>query len=470
MKLRLKSTPWWRRYSINSTVHGIKYLVDDDLHPAERIAWLAVVSLAVFGLVYSSLLLSRRFSSSPLATVIESTIYPVSEIPYPAVTICTGNRINWSHVNHVAERYLNKSSNLQRMKETLKYFLASAVERILGDEFHVVEKFREMSNQSHRELEQVNIGELLQDVAPRCMEIFHEICWWRNKYLNCCSIFTVQFSTYGPCLSFNSRTGADAPRRSKESDWPWRTSNYGDWSGLRFTMKSPAGVWVIVHHPVQWPQTAKFIATGSTTTFTITPTFTYSSSSVGRFPPAQRGCLLQREISDENVMSLPGLIYHLENCIGECRQRYMMQYCNCSVDFIYPTGSYAVCNATGIRCIGEFAGQLRHDFVTGHKFDDAPAAANTTTLCPMCLPQCRQVTYGIACESNPLPFENRDLITVDIHFRQATMVKYRTYVVYELLDLIAVHRSTIHSYADAGYFYVPRHMLYMSNLLALVDG
>ncbi|XP_059609973.1 pickpocket protein 19-like [Phlebotomus argentipes] len=131
-------------------------------------------------------------------------------------------------------------------------------------------------------------------------------------------------------------------------------------------------------------------------------------------------------------MSLPGLKYHLENCIAECRQRYMVQYCNCSVDFMYPTGSYPICNATGIRCIAEFAAQLRHDFVGKHDNNSKSYAA----LCASCLPECHAVTYTITARSNALPVENGDLVTLDIHFQYATMVKYRTYVVYEFLDLI----------------------------------
>ncbi|XP_059609960.1 pickpocket protein 19-like [Phlebotomus argentipes] len=364
MKLRLWNTLWWKRYSRNSTVHGIKYLVDDDLHPAERyiklpsdvndviccvwgvyatadvlkwkikwweryiriilyiptydkvdavtsyhtssfhcpphhvpprevysgIVWLLVVTLAVFGTVFVSLLLSRRFSSSPLATVIESTIYPVSEIPYPAVTICTGNRINWSHVEHVADQYSTGGGKLPA--ESLRNFLL-LVERVLRDEFELGENLPQY-NQSH-ELEHINFKQLLYDASPRCSEIFEEPCWWRNKYLNCCTIFTHQLTTYGICLAFNSLTSVDAHSHRNETDWPWRTSNYGDWSGLRITLNGSEahGIGVILHHPTQWPQMATFISPGSITTFTITPTFTYSRSSVGRIPPAQRGCLLE---------------------------------------------------------------------------------------------------------------------------------------------------------------------------------
>ncbi|XP_055700456.1 uncharacterized protein LOC129800102 isoform X2 [Phlebotomus papatasi] len=78
--------------------------------------------------------------------------------------------------------------------------------------------------------------------------------------------------------------------------------------------------------------------------------------------------------------------------------------------------------------------QLRHNFVGRHK--TGGDSDKNATLCASCLPECSHVTYNIATESNELPEEDRALITLDVHFRYATMVKYRTYVVYEFLDLI----------------------------------
>lgn len=188
-----------------------------------------------------------------------------------------------------------KGVNFPEMSATVKYFLAEVVEKMLSDEYELVEKFPHEQHQSHGWLESINFGQLLYDVSPRCSEIFEGPCWWRNKYINCCSIFVHQVSTYGHCFAFNSIYNEDAFQHENETDWPWRTSNYGDWSGLRVTLRSPwaRGIGVIIHHPVQWPQIAKYIATGSIAIFSITPTSTYSSSSVSRFTPTQRGCLLQ---------------------------------------------------------------------------------------------------------------------------------------------------------------------------------
>lgn len=84
----------------------------------------------MIGVGYVSFLLSQRFKSTPLATVsacvffgelkfiqtkkkltifqlkkvVESTIYPVANIAYPAVTICNYNRVNWNRVDEAKQK------------------------------------------------------------------------------------------------------------------------------------------------------------------------------------------------------------------------------------------------------------------------------------------------------------------------------------------------------------------------------
>lgn len=70
-----------------------------------------MVGFAIFGIAYVSLLLSRKFSDSPLSTVVESTIYPVAEIPFPAITICNTNRFNQQRVDKAEKKFLANASS-----------------------------------------------------------------------------------------------------------------------------------------------------------------------------------------------------------------------------------------------------------------------------------------------------------------------------------------------------------------------
>lgn len=51
----------------------------------------------------------------------------------------------------------------------------------------------------------IDLLQVYKEVSYTCEELFDEaICWWRNRYFNCCESFSLQKSEYGLCYSFNS--------------------------------------------------------------------------------------------------------------------------------------------------------------------------------------------------------------------------------------------------------------------------
>lgn len=159
------------------------------------------MSVAVFGIVYISLQLSQKFSNSPLSTVVESTIFPVAEIAYPAITICNKNRFHKERCEEAAEKFLPGADN-----ETIHIFKL-LVASLNGFEFGALDEFYEgVFEFSSPELDKLNLTEVFEFVMLTCEEIFVGQCWWRNKYWkSCCDDFLVlQRSEYGLCFSFNS--------------------------------------------------------------------------------------------------------------------------------------------------------------------------------------------------------------------------------------------------------------------------
>lgn len=53
----------------------------------------------------------------------------------------------------------------------------------------------------------------------------------------------------------------------------------------------PSGFLVIVHDPLQWPNSASFIPAGSATSIVIKPTYYYTSSGVHGLTPMDRQCI-----------------------------------------------------------------------------------------------------------------------------------------------------------------------------------
>lgn len=292
----------------NTSIHGVKFIIMESFHWTERLFWGSLVTVAVVGIIYMSLELAKKFSDSPLATVVESTMYPVSDIPYPSVTLCMSNRFNAAKFEEAHKKFLPKAD-----VKTLKIFhllLTSLNSLEFGglDEFNE-EIFKFTSN----ELNQLNLTEIIEFMLLTCEEIFISRCWWRNKYFdNCCDDFMhLVKSEYSLCYGFNSAVTEDGKKKEENisNHYPLRTSNYGDWSGLRIQLStrtdiasniSNDGIIVMVGHPNQWPGTGRFVPGKSATSIVIKPTYSYTTDDVRALSPDQRQCLNVRCKQNKN--------------------------------------------------------------------------------------------------------------------------------------------------------------------------
>lgn len=82
--------------------------------------------------------------------------------------------------------------------------------------------------------------------------------------------------------------------------YPFRTSSYGDWTGLRVELSTRLdialhtdtdGVTIIVQHPDEWPNSGQFVPSGSQTAIVVKPTYSYTTEDVRRLEPEERQCL-----------------------------------------------------------------------------------------------------------------------------------------------------------------------------------
>ncbi|PSN50549.1 hypothetical protein C0J52_03497 [Blattella germanica] len=339
-------------YCENTTVHGMRYISERDRHWTERLLWTFLCIMAFSGTVYLSILIWDRYITSPTVSVIETTNFPISNVPFPSVTLCDYNRVHWSKALIFQKEHLPNASN-----ETIRLFhgfLKSMAQVAFGD-FDFIKQDVDYSKSP--ELAALNITELMLKVMPQCQEMFHgvENCWWRNNYFNCCENARKWFDSSAYYLKAPERN-----ENSKEELRPRRTSSYGPWGGLRFTLNTShdtppdqhitSGIIVVVNSPQKFPESGRIIPTGQAVSVDIDAYVTYTVERVRSLSLKDRGCLY---IDEGNNMDLGGYVLH--NCIIECHRNYTIKYCNCTPYFYYShRDDVRSCDISGYLCLSKY--------------------------------------------------------------------------------------------------------------------
>lgn len=189
----------WRAFSRNTSIHGVHYLTEPSFNLKEKFVWTLALVIASIFMVYSCTMLSNRFNTSMLSTVFESTSFKVSEIPFPAISLCNNNRLNFSRTEDALVNFLPNCSSLER--ETFLDFVHVLQNMEMGsfDEFDV------LVGRNLSRLNTLNVTKVYEFFMHDC-EGFFGSCWWKNFPFKCCEWFSKQRTEYGLCWSFNSFT------------------------------------------------------------------------------------------------------------------------------------------------------------------------------------------------------------------------------------------------------------------------
>lgn len=95
-----------REYLLNSTLHGLRYVGDITITIFERFFFgLAfVVVLGLSGYFISNVY--QKWTASPVIVALSAVSTSISEIPFPAVTICNMNQAKESMVQNIVDNTL----------------------------------------------------------------------------------------------------------------------------------------------------------------------------------------------------------------------------------------------------------------------------------------------------------------------------------------------------------------------------
>lgn len=95
------STNNLRQYLLNSTLHGLRYVGDVTITIFERFFFALAFIIVLFLSAYFISNVYQKWSASPVIIALSAVSTSISDIPFPAVTICSMNQAKESKVKDI---------------------------------------------------------------------------------------------------------------------------------------------------------------------------------------------------------------------------------------------------------------------------------------------------------------------------------------------------------------------------------
>lgn len=248
----------FRSYCEKSTIHCVRYLYDSHLHNLERfvvyplfistfnfklyiiivfrIIWSMLLIISIGLSFFFYLLLSERFVSQKLQTVVHDPQFPVFLVPFPAVGICTDNRINWNKLEAAKEQFLPTNASVELVESFT--VLVSRMETLRFGSY--LSSLAQLEDDNLEAVGFVNLTELAIFMTLQCSDIMvPKSCLWRSFSFNCCEYFVLEKTEFGFCLVFNSEVSPRSKAiKQKEGHnfYPRHNAKAGQSTGLNFDL------------------------------------------------------------------------------------------------------------------------------------------------------------------------------------------------------------------------------------------
>ncbi|XP_060648627.1 sodium channel protein Nach [Drosophila nasuta] len=405
---------------------------DDDNKKPEKQSWdwtkrysrLLLKLFAIMLTIYVCFLSWERYFKFWVQTTIERTDVHISEIPFPAITICP-THLTLDSLNNTN----TKQRELSRMNRLYNLIQSIQLKPVLSEE-EVATNFTEFEDYYNQSISE--FGSTLYR-GYQCRDLFKK-CTWRRREVNCCTIF----KTFGfgvSCYIFNSIFGKNA-----DLTYPWSVAGSGVNSGLNVKMNRNVSVHhlesvlVMVQEPSEYLGTNLIYTKDDRIAVPLQPQRFTAEDDVRARPMEMRYCYFIEEMETN---------YRLRSeCINSCHIKFMTEKCKCYINTIMAINkdnnanqeaSIRPCTVRDLSCFTKYKISF---FSMSNIIEESRDFVFNTTDCK-CYPNCNHIKYHASTYTDHMGnAKNDDLIEVDIYFQEETLISYRSTLQIVLLDLI----------------------------------
>ncbi|XP_054744360.1 pickpocket protein 11-like [Anastrepha obliqua] len=346
-----------RNYCNSTSLHGFNYITLKGSTVNERRFWIPTVIVSI---IISIVLVTVSWFSNRedlTVTVIESAHYPTWNIPFPAVTICSLNKISKTSAMNLAKTF-KRPSNVSEEKLLSLFRITMPFSFVVDftiEDYRTLEEVLTANN--------ITLSKLTLQLTPDCREMITK-CMWQGSGTRCDLFFQPIQAMESACCSFNYYARPTTNFRRKIAYQipkdPYRVSGCGYSTGLTLelnpmvndyfgTYLSSYGFRLLLHRPYSLPDensSKKVVSSGHETFVRISPESTYASNDVKKVNSKLRNCLLPHE---RKLLLMKR--YTFINCMAECRLSILYNRCGCIPMGLPNNGSFRICVLSQMHCI-----------------------------------------------------------------------------------------------------------------------
>ncbi|XP_068903807.1 sodium channel protein Nach-like isoform X2 [Tenebrio molitor] len=345
----------------SSTLHSLKYLQEDNQKYLHIGIWLAINAIFMAMTVLLIMAMWDRLTENPTVTSLENTNYPVTEVPFPAVSICNINKISKRKAEIVANFISETTGHSMEVIDEYMRILGSFYDYDDSYSHKMLEFQKILENFDH--VDEFKPVKLMQWLTPSCDD-FLVNCHWQSQEVNCSDMFQMRLTYEGYCCIFNyiKKTNeiVGDSFRDREVLFGYPGLGNGLTVELRnelddyfYTKQASLGANVHVFDPMDYPDKNsgslnEFLVGFATEYFLQIETKGIRSvEDVINYPLDKRGCYFRNE--RKTVFG----DYSESDCLLECRIKSMKALCGC-VPFMIPQNQTLVCGLSDIQCLHKY--------------------------------------------------------------------------------------------------------------------
>ncbi|CRK88708.1 CLUMA_CG002364, isoform A [Clunio marinus] len=412
-----------KEFANQTLVHCYHYVVEPNRHFVEILMWWTLHIIITIAAIYIMMYAWSSFTDNPTITTLESQHYPIYNLNFPAVGICSNNKISRREAENYAD-FLMKSERIKKSYETKEKVMEMI--RYFGRIYDPEERGKNEFVRFQDILDDVDVNQTtgsfelkqtLYRLAPKCEDLLVR-CKWADYDVNCFQLFETRRSSEGFCCMFNYAKRTDKHTQSKKA---YKPLGIGRTMGITvllnlstsdyfYQSKSFNGATVLIFNPQEFAD----ITSGGVG---IIPVQAYHESNIAvqittkvaerevqSYSIEKRECMFPSDNADEYNGD-----YIYSDCLVKCKLKSVLALCNC-VPFNSPTNFHDVptahlpfCNLDHVGCLSKY----RVKWLTYRPRESIPGLElemEDGLSCPSCYPLCSSSTYNVDSTSAHLNF------------------------------------------------------------------